>query len=135
LQIYNVSDAQSGYSYRCVVKENGNCGFDADSSRWAYLTVQSAASVGNITRATGFSVYPNPVAGNQLTIQADDAVTGELELRIINTLGVELNRTKVSLNQANTATVNVASLPAGIYTIVLTDKQQQVAGSVRFTKQ
>lgn len=71
----------------------------------------SGVAVSDITTAKDFALYPNPATG---AITISYKLTGSLELR--NMTGrLMLSRKLVSKDKENTATINVSSLPAGVY--------------------
>lgn len=134
LTIHNVAVAQNGYSYRCIVKENGACNFIADSSSWADLNVISRLSVADKAgNNTNIRIYPNPVSGSVLNVNMP--VSGNIEVRITNMVGNVLVAETISAKQGDDSKITVGNLPAGIYLLHLANGDTNIGQPIRFTKQ
>jgi hypothetical protein len=64
-------------------------------------------------------VYPNPVTNNQFNIALPSTITGELTVKIINTIGQTVYQTKTEAQNTITITPNNA-LTQGLYFVELT---------------
>lgn len=137
LTVHKASVAQNGYSYRCVVRELGNdCNFAADSSAWAYLLVTPRLSVNNVA-ANGqpiAEIYPNPVTGDIVNLKMTDASGNNVNVRILNTIGTEVYKGAIQLGKSGEAKLDVAHLPAGVYTLYISN-EGSIATQLKFVKQ
>lgn len=61
------------------------------------------------------AVYPNP-ANNQTALSFSTALSSDVNVKVFNTVGQMVNSTVVSAG-VNKASINTASLPAGLYTV------------------
>lgn len=94
-----------------------------DTLTWTITAKAQADVVSVAAQNETLRLYPNP-AHNRLSINSELGVMREV--RIINTLGAEVLRADLS----NTADIDVSSLSAGVYRIVLTtDDGKQIASS------
>jgi hypothetical protein len=66
-------------------------------------------------------VYPNPVTNNQFNIALPSTITGELTVKIINTIGQTVYQTKTEAQNTITITPNNA-LTQGLYFVELTNQ-------------
>ena len=71
--------------------------------------------------AENIVVYPNPVTNNQFNIALPSAITGELTVKIINTIGQTVYQTKIEAQNTITITPNNA-LTQGLYFVELTNQ-------------
>ena len=88
---------------------------------WVRITktaARDALATTSARDARRLDIYPNPVT-DRLTVNADFALTGST-YRIVNTLGQRLASGALERNN----TVDVAALPAGIYTLEVATKDQ-----------
>jgi hypothetical protein len=110
LTIHNTSIYLNATRYRCVVSAGPYC---TDTTAGALLTVISGVGIDQLNGGQ-FSVSPNP-ATNVLNITGND----------ISAISVSdmLGRTVYthSSNMAQKIVVNISSLPAGIYLVIVTD--------------
>jgi chitinase len=98
---------------------------------WVRITkaaAKGALASANASNAQTLTLYPNPVA-DQLTLGSNASLAGS-RYRVLNALGQRV--ANGTLERSNT--VNVAALPAGIYTLELTNLDQQTS-TRRFSKQ
>ena len=68
--------------------------------------------------AENIVVYPNPVTNNQFNIALPSTITGELTVKIINTIGQTVYQTKIEAQNTITITPNNA-LTQGLYFVEL----------------
>jgi PKD repeat protein len=134
LIVLNATIAQDGMMFRCVLEENGGCNFVPDISAVAVLRVNRTASVNDMGKDINFSVYPNPVSGSQLFINAEGLNTIKLEVSIIDMMGRILQKDVLDLRN-NAGAVNISNIPAGIYNIRLADTDSNTTRTLRFTKE
>ena len=71
--------------------------------------------------AENIVVYPNPVTNNQFNIALPSTITGELTVKIINTIGQTVYQTKIEAQNTITITPNNA-LTQGLYFVELTNQ-------------
>ena len=71
--------------------------------------------------AENIVVYPNPVTNNQFNIALPSNITGELTVKIINTIGQTVYQTKTEAQNTITITPN-SILAQGLYFVELTNK-------------
>ena len=67
------------------------------------------------------TLYPNPVTNNQFNIALPSNITGELTVKIINTIGQTVYQTKTEAQNTITITPN-SILAQGLYFVELTNK-------------
>ena len=71
--------------------------------------------------AENIVVYPNPVTNNQFNIALPSTITGELTVKVINTIGQTVYETKIEAQNTITITPNNA-LTQGLYFVELTNQ-------------
>ena len=71
--------------------------------------------------AENIVVYPNPVTNNQFNIALPSTITGELTVKVINTIGQTVYQTKIEAQNTITITPNNA-LTQGLYFVELTNQ-------------
>jgi len=113
LTVTGVTTGMSGNNYRCVVSTETGC---IDTSLAGMLTVNSTLSTFNQFQAdANVLIYPNP-AGDYFNVSGIPA-GAEVELQLIDAIG------RTVLTQAYVAgsgAVNIAAVPAGVYTLKFT---------------
>ncbi|MBA3683501.1 MAG: T9SS type A sorting domain-containing protein [Bacteroidetes bacterium] len=79
------------------------------------------AGVKENSKATDFSIYPNPAAGKEITLQFTPNTIESYEVNIFNALGQNVKH--LNLNKTNGSeykeTINVSELSSGLYYIKL----------------
>lgn len=77
--------------------------------------------------ATGFSIYPNPVKGNQLNVRLQNRVSGKYQLVLYSTTGQAIHSS--SMNHGSGTSDHRISLqktvPAGVYHLTLVSPEGQ----------
>lgn len=73
-------------------------------------------------------VYPNPVKGDQLTVEVPNVITDEAELKVYDVLGKLISEFKVS--DATKFTINTAAWAQGVYHVVLNSNDAQFTTKV-----
>jgi hypothetical protein len=71
--------------------------------------------------AENIVVYPNPVTNNQFNIALPSTITGELTVKVINTIGQTVYRTKTEAQNTISVTLN-STLTQGLYFVELTNQ-------------
>lgn len=111
--------------YSAVVAANGNGTSTADGA--AFLTSPVALAEGPASSAEenelfeAFTIFPNPVAA-RLNLRFQSRETGEYQLRIVNLQGQSLLERRIEVAAGEQVQgLEVSALPAGIYTVQLTD--------------
>jgi len=84
-----------------------------------------------LASAPSFSVYPNPVAGDGLTIHVSGLNQDRSEIRIVNPLGQELMHSTMGIEN-HEMKINTTALPVGTYFVTLTADGQSF--TTRFLK-
>lgn len=107
-----------------VNDNNSTAGDDPSSS--VNFTMQDASSVANINGRLSIKAYPNPVAGNYLNLQIENAVQGNYTINAYNVAGSHIYHTEVFVNskQVNTA-INTERWAAGVYVLHIHDGSAQ----------
>lgn len=133
LTVKGVARVQNGFKFRCVVRSGQGCNSPGDTSEFAVLTVNPPASVTMMTRDGKMILYPNPVNGNELFIQAagNKAMPEHMKYKISDKAG----RTIVvgNVNNSGNTRIDVGNLPADMYLVEILDGHVPVA-TARFTK-
>ena len=73
--------------------------------------------------AENIVVYPNPVTNNQFSIALPSTITGEVTVKVINTLGQTVYQTKIEAQNTITITPN-SILAQGLYFVELTNQEK-----------
>lgn len=133
LTVYGVTEAQSGFEFRCIVQGTGGCAAAPDTSNVAILNVLPPLTVNNIA-GTESSVYPNPVSGSVINIAINDKITGKLAYTIVNTVGEIVQQGNLDNNPTHTTQLSVEHLGTGIYTIQVTNDKNEKIETLKFTK-
>lgn len=69
-------------------------------------------------------IYPNPVAGNKISINMADLVTGSYRLSVVNTLGEKIIVKQINHTVGNTEGITLdKKLPAGNYILDIINKE------------
>ncbi len=87
-----------------------------------------------VTQLSIADVYPNPVA-NSFNLLVNTPVSNKVSIAVLGFSGQPLMQQQRTLTTGTTAIpMNVAALPAGVYTVTVTDLVSQEKVSVRFVK-
>ncbi|WP_294736586.1 T9SS type A sorting domain-containing protein [uncultured Flavobacterium sp.] len=89
-----------------------------DSARFAIVFQAEALGTDSPVKENGFSLFPNPLSGSQLFINASNAYESA-DVAIYNTLGQEVFNASQAFNGSNQVALDVANLEAGIYIVKL----------------
>lgn len=89
-----------------------------DSARFAIVFKAAALNTNNPTEGTGFNLFPNPLSGSELHINATNAYQSA-DVAIYNTLGQKVYSTTQQFNGSNQIVADVNKLEAGIYILKL----------------
>ncbi len=130
VQVKSVAHAQNEYQFRCIVKGSGSCAVDPDTSNIGVLYVNPPASVSTISTDEEVSMFPNPTSNGNVIIHIENT-SAVSHYSIIDKMGRTLLRGDIT--KQNT-TVDVNSLPTGIYNVQLTDKFNTIKHSLQLTK-
>lgn len=134
LRINPLSETMNGYKYRCIV--DGIC-YTRTSTSPSTLTVTPGTGIAQQPggKLNYMSVYPNPVSGTSLQVKFEEAVKGTTMVKILDKLGREMYSSRLELAAGLQGNVEVGELAAGVYTLQVTNEQESIRTSVRFTKQ
>lgn len=123
----------NGYHYRCLVY--GGCNEVPAASTGAVLTMQWPTSVATATGNTdGITIYPNPATGNTLFVNVKNAASQKMNVRIVDNMGRTLSNQAITLDASNTSSIDIRTIPAGIYSVILADEQFNTVKTITFTK-
>ncbi|QYJ68840.1 T9SS type A sorting domain-containing protein [Flavobacterium litorale] len=89
-----------------------------DSARFAIVFRAAALNTDNPVQADSFSLFPNPLSGSELYINASGAYQ-TADVAIYNTLGQQVFNGSESFSGSNQIMLNVNNLEAGIYILKL----------------
>ncbi len=118
------------YAYSVAIQTDGklvvagmsNNGTNGDFAIVRYNGEGEITSIAENTMEADFTVYPNPNTGI-FTIELDATLQfANYTLRIINTLGQEVYHSAIATPQA---TIDISTLPKGIYLLSLFDGEQE----------
>jgi hypothetical protein len=114
--------------YAAGVAANGNFSNSGDgSASLASPVVLDEMLVGSRENSELFkslSIFPNPV-GNELSLRIQSPASGAYQLRLLDVQGRPLIERRLALSAGKQVqTIDVATLPAGIYALHLTDGQR-----------
>ncbi len=71
-------------------------------------------------------LFPNPVAG-QLRLVPTKSILERVQLRLVNTLGMEVYREQFDqLTEGSARTIDLSALPSGVYSVVFEVRGQQI---------
>jgi len=99
------------------------------------IVVQYAAHVANLENKVEATLYPNPVAGNELTLQLANGDVKDLTIVVIDKMGRKVYEQAHKLGSVNSTLIPVEKLAAGIYTLQLFDQDKNLLNTQKFTKQ
>lgn len=133
LTVYGVTEAQSGFEFRCIVQGTGGCAAAPDTSNIALLNVLPPLTVNNIA-STNSSVYPNPVSGSMLNIVINNNVTGKLSYTIVNSVGEIVQQGILNNDPTHNTKLSVETLSSGVYTIQVNNDKNENVETLKFTK-
>lgn len=120
LTISNTTLSNNNQPFRCIVS-SGSC---TDTSAVAVLTVVNNVGINEVSQSNIFTVYPNPT-NSTLKINTKAIYSS---IQIVNTLG------QLVFTKEKSASLNVSSLPSGIYFIQLVDNKGSLIGKEKFVK-
>jgi hypothetical protein len=132
LTVKNPTRDMQGYQYRCLVY--GGCDEIPVASNGGLLNVWWPASVNDLSGNNDISVYPNPATGSKLTLKVNNNVSDISNIKIIDHFGRTLLSQDITLNNIKVADLDISSLPTGVYSILVTDRQFNMIKSLKFTK-
>jgi hypothetical protein len=89
------------------------------------MVVDLCTGINVVSNTASFTVYPNPT-NSSLTINTSVNYTS---IQIVNTLG------QLAFTKEKSASLNVSSLPSGIYFIQLVDTKGSLIGKEKFVKE
>lgn len=131
LVVKGVSRVQDQFQFRCIIYGTGNCIIEPDTSDAALLIVPPTTSVGHINAGSDITVYPNPASGSEILLKVDNT-SGDAIYKITDKLGRSISTGNI--NPKNNTSIDITTLPTGVYIIQVTDNKNQINSSVRFTK-
>lgn len=132
LKVTGVSNVQTGFEFRCLLYNAGQCIAPGDTSGVAVLTVEPPQSVNSISGDNIVVVYPNPTGGNELYIKHDLTATEATNYMIIDKLGKVV--AEGALSTTGKTKVDVAELAAGMYFVDIKGPEQRSISRTKFTK-
>jgi hypothetical protein len=138
---YSVERSTNGTDYTSIAQQlptsNQNdkvdySAFDANPAQGVnYYRIKGLETTGKIVYSKvltvnlgsankGLKVYPNPVRGNQVTINLSNVKRGQYTLRVINMAGQDIHR-QILNNQGSTLTqtLDLPSIKAGVYNVLI----------------
>jgi hypothetical protein len=77
-------------------------------------------------KQAGFTVYPNPVKGNQVTVALTGVKQGQYNVRMINATGQDVfNKAIVNQSTGVTQTLQLPTVKPGVYTMLISGEAYQ----------
>lgn len=122
---------KSGYMYRCLVY--GGCDEVPAASNGGMLTVLWPASANRISLNNNIQVYPNPVVGDVMSIKFGNIQDANVDIRILDKYGKILVDETFAIHNGQTS-INVNSLPSGMYFVHVSSQQFSIVENIKFTK-
>jgi len=108
--------ADSGDVYRCVVYSL--C--DSTVSANIVLGVQVCTGIDGEALSQAFQLAPNP-ASKEVTLFFTGNVAGQMDVRLLNTLGQEVGRKSFRAENGGSFALDLSSLPVGVYSLSLSN--------------
>ncbi|EDO25636.1 predicted protein [Nematostella vectensis] len=133
LVVSKVSEAQNGFTYRCIISGKGNCAADPDTSSVAILNVLPPLSIATTNAENGIQLYPNPVTGTEMTVTINNS-SKDLSYKVINTVGKVVAEGSLPNTANHNQTISVDGLSAGVYTFQVSNKNGTKISSIQFSK-
>ncbi len=133
LTVSGVTEAQSGFQFRCIIQGSGGCAAEPDTSTTAILNVLPPLGIGNITKVES-SIYPNPVSGTTINVTVNYSGKSNLKYKVISSVGQVVVEGDMKNNQGYNTEISVEGLNAGIYTVQITDDNNNNVETMKFTK-
>jgi hypothetical protein len=104
---YIVNGIDPVYRYYWVMTKHGDC------TQKSYYNAPTGVTNVNTAMDAGLNVFPNP-ASNNINIEINPAITGNVAVEIINIVGQKITSAQM---QNHFARIDVSSLPAGGYIV------------------
>lgn len=133
LTVSGVTEAQSGFQFRCIIQGSGGCAAEPDTSTTAILNVLPPLTVGNVAKIES-SIYPNPVSGTTINVTVNYTGNDNLKYKVINTVGQVVLEGNMQNNQGYNTEILVENLNNGIYTVQILDGSNNNIETMKFTK-
>lgn len=133
LTVHGVTEAQSGFQFRCIIQGSGGCAADPDTSTTAILNVLPPLGINNVTNVVS-NIYPNPVSGSSINITVNYTGKDELTYKVINSVGQTVANGNMNNNQGYNTSVSVERLAPGVYTVQILDEHNNNIETMKFTK-
>ncbi len=105
---------------------------DARDQVYAVTKIASTSVTNTVKQAIDVSLYPNPSTTNLNVVF--NAGADVKNIAVYSIIGKQMNMYKIS-GGANSASINVSNLPAGIYFVRLMGSRGDVVATRKFTKQ
>lgn len=96
------------------------------------ITYSPVVSVNMVNSKSTFTIYPNPITGNTISVQMTNMQEGKYNVDIINLTGQSVNKTVLQHSGASgTQIISLRQkLPAGKYLLQLTKDQQSITKTI-----
>lgn len=133
LTVSGVTEAQSGFQFRCIIQGSGGCAAEPDTSTTANLNVLPPLGINNVAKVES-SVYPNPVSGSTINITVNHSGNETLKYKVVNAVGGIVLDGNIENNQGYNTEISVEGLTPGIYTVQILDNSNNNIEIMKFTK-
>jgi len=108
-------------------------GASTGAGRFSLLFGDANLGGDEIGNQAGFSIYPNPVTGDVVFINASGSAGAVVEIAVYNTLGQKLLRKLDIFNSNNQIELNTESLASGVYVMKI-KSDSRTTNTVKFIK-
>ena len=99
------------------------------------FTYSDYASVNNIKKSRIVEIYPNPIAGPELTVRYASAKDQMVVVSVYSSLGVRMVQEKQNvLKGLQSIQVDISHLSAGIYLVEVEDQSGEAHGQKQFIR-
>jgi bilirubin oxidase len=122
------ADAMMPYMYHCHILMH-----EDDGMMGQFVVVPNPNSIKENITSTEISVYPNPVAGNELNVNIKHPLSNNVSYSITNMLGQEIIHS-TAIMENNTMKINIASLTQGNYFIKIINNEMSAVGKFSVTR-
>jgi hypothetical protein len=138
LIISNPNPGLTGMQFRCILKSTDPaCGLSRDTSAPATLYVGNYTTVGEVHNNQEFDItlYPNPVNGNELFVNAINIPVNNIHMRVFDKLGRMVYEADTKIASDKIVKVPVQNIAPGIYSIQIADANNNILSTSAFTRQ
>jgi hypothetical protein len=106
---------------------NGNGSTGGDNAVMSSISIDAAPNaLDKLEKTVALDIFPNPVS-EVLNLRTNAQTTDTYDLQLFDQSGKQISNQRLMIPSGeNVAPINVANLPAGMYSLILSDGQNQI---------